>query len=407
MMKRLITCVVVMFFSLNITLNAQNGDEFIYGTIVTESNVKYTGFMRWGKEEVAWHDVFNSVKVKNSHETTDNSNEKNESLWKDFNWNISSIWEDKYRQTSHTFACLFGDIKSIYPGSGSKLDLELKNGTVLKLEGGSNDVGGVILMYDYEMGLVKVKWSKIKAIHFEQAPYLYKPPYEDLLYGKVYTYKKGVLEGFIKWDLDERVGDDILNGYTENGEQEIPFGKIRSIAKHENGSWVTLTSGKDFFIKGTNDVNSGNRGIVVYNHDVGSVEVSWKEFKKVDFATHRIKGPSYNDFKTPKGILATVRTYNEEEFDGLLLFDIDERWEIEFVDGDDDYLKYQIPFRNIKALYPKNKSFSIVKLKSGEQLLLGDRQDVSGNNDGLLLYINSSDKPKRINWSEVIEIRVK
>ena len=406
MKQVLILTFMAVFSCWEIDLNAQNGDEYIYGTLVTKSNERYTGFMRWGKEELAWHDVFNSVKIEDKHAGYRSHESEDKSLWKDFSWNISSIWEDKYRETSHTFACLFGDIRSIYPKSGSKLELELKNGTVLKLEGGSNDVGGVILVEDYELGLVKISWSKIKSIHFEQAPYLYEPPFGDLIYGKVYTYRKGVLEGFIKWDLDERAGHDIINGYTSEGEQEIEFRHVKAIRKHENGCYITLNSGREFFIKGTNDVNSGNRGIAVYNHDVGRIEISWKEFKKLEIIKNRKKGPSYNDFNPPMGILAKVRTFDDQEHKGLIVYDIDEKWEIELIDGDDDYVKYQIPFRNVKSIYPKNKSYSIVYLKNGDQLLLGERQDVSGNNDGLLLFIKSEKNPRHIKWSEVIEINI-
>ena len=40
-----------------------NNSSYIYGTIITESEEEYTGFIRWGKEEMYWHDIFNSVKV--------------------------------------------------------------------------------------------------------------------------------------------------------------------------------------------------------------------------------------------------------------------------------------------------------------------------------------------------------
>lgn len=386
--------------------DAQHSSAFIYGSITTSSGERYSGFMRWGKEELAWHDVFNSVKLRDK-DSQYAREDKDKSLWEDFSWDISSIWEDKYRETSHTFACFFGDIRAIYPKSGSKLDLELKNGVVIKLEGGSNDVGTTIYMHDYELGLVKIDWRKIKEIRFSQAPVLIKPPYGDLLYGEVETYKKGSIEGFIKWDLDERVGTDVLDGYNDYGEHEVEFGKIRSIKKHDNGSWIKLRSGKEFFLRGTNDVNSGNRGIAVYNNNIGRIEISWREFKGLTLLDRVQRGPSYNDFGPPVGIEASVKTYSDDRHDGLIVYDIDEKWEIELIDGDDDYIKYQIPFRNVKAIYPKNKSYSIVYLKDGTQLLLGERQDVSGNNDGLLLFVKSEKKPKHLPWSEIIEINIK
>ncbi len=384
----------------------QKSDEFIYGKITTKSNDTYVGFMRWGLEELAWHDVFNSVKVSDEHKKQ-KAEDKNKNLWKDFSWDLSSIWENKYREVSHTFACFFGDIKAIYPHSSSTLDLELKNGIHISLEGGSNDVGTTIQLYDFELGLVKIAWNKIKSIEFSQAPYLVKRPFGDLIYGTVDTYKKGAIEGYIKWDLDERTTQDVLDGYGSNGNNKIKFEDIRWIKKYKEGVILKQGTGTELFLKGTNDVNSENRGIAIYNHDIGRIEIGWNDFNSLEIHKNIRKGPSYNDFKAPKGINAVVKTYSSEELSGMIVYDIDEKWEFEFLDGDDDNIKYQIPFRNIKSIYPKNKSYSMVKLRNGDQILLGERQDVSSSNDGILIFTKTSEEPIHIQWSDVKEIDIK
>ena len=398
---KFVLCTLIILFISTPTF-AQKSGEFIYGKVTTKSNEKYEGFIRWGKEELAWHDVFNSQKV---HQRYTRHTKKQ--IWKDFDWDIASIWEDKYRETDHTFACFFGDIKSITPSSGSKLELELKNETVIKLDGGSNDVGATIQVFDYELGLILIPWTKIKTIEFKQAPRSYDYPFGELLYGTIYTYRKGAIEGYIKWDLDERAGLDVLDGYTGGKEMQIKFADIKSIKRHEDGAYVETNSGKEHFLRGTNDVNSGNRGIAIYNHEIGRIEFSWKEFKKVVFHSNDRRGPNYDDFEVPKGIHARVLTYTDEDHDGMIVFDIDERWELELIDGDDDNIKYQIPIRNIKTIYPKNKTYSIIYLKNGDQLLLGERQDVSGNNDGLLLFVKSKDEPIHVDWSNIVEINIK
>jgi len=56
----------IIIFSLLLGCNAYgqyNNSGYIYGTIITESDEEYTGFIRWGNEEMYWHDIFNSVKV--------------------------------------------------------------------------------------------------------------------------------------------------------------------------------------------------------------------------------------------------------------------------------------------------------------------------------------------------------
>lgn len=398
---------LICAFCMPLFLCSQSSDEYIYGVVQAKSGETYKGFMRWGKEEMAWHDVFNSVKL-NDKETAyyHEKDGKDKGFWEDFNWNISSIWEDKYRQTAHTFACFFGDIKALYPQSGSKLTLELKNGTKLKLDGGSNDIGNPIQVYDSSAGLVNIDWGRIRKIEFSQAPYMAILPFGSLLYGNISTYRKGDFKGYIKWDLDERSSKDVLDGYGEGGEHHIPFGDIAKIKKYESGVVVYDKSGGQLYLKGTNDVNASNRGIAVYVDQVGRVEIPWYEFKYASFEKNREKGPSYNDFEKPKAIKVWLRTYTDEEYKGFAIFDIDEKWELEFLDGDDDSVKYQIPFRNIATIYPKNKAYSIVVLNNGKELLLGERQDVSGKNDGILIFKNEKDNPVLVKWADITEMKL-
>ncbi len=386
----------------SVDLSAQRGNEFIYGKITTKSNEQYIGFMRWGKQELMWHDVFNSTKKAQKHKKA--QEEKPSSLWDNFNWSLSSIWEDKYRQQAHVFSCFFGDIKAIYPKSSDYLDLELKNGTIINLEGGSDDVGTSVYVYDYELGRVKIKWSKIKKVEFSSGPLETDDELGQPLYGKLKTRRKGTLEGYIKWDLEERITEDILDG---RGDQQIAFKNISSITKKDNGAKVTLHSGREVFLNGSNDVNNSNRGIAIFVDGVGNVEVSWKDFKHLELFENPNSCLGYNDFKAPVGIKANCYTVDDEELEGLIVFDVDEKWEIEFIDGNDDNVKYQIPIRYIERIVPKNQTYSQLYLKNGETILLGESQDVSYKNDGLLLFINGEEVPKLIDWKDIIEIKIK
>jgi hypothetical protein len=361
--------------------------------------------MRWGTEEVHWHDIFNSVKVQDKNLKHKEDNSKN--IWHDFNWNLSSIWEDKYRENDHTFACFFGDIKALYPHSGDKVDLELKNGSIIKLNGGSNDIGTNVQIYDYELGLIKINWSKINKVEFSQAPGGINSPFGSPLYVELSTYKKGKIAGYLKWDQDERTTEDILDGRSNYGDQKIPFKNIKSILKKDKGVIVTLWSGKELYLTGSNDVNSENRGIAIFKEGTGSIQLAWNEFKKVDFIKKEFAGPAYNDFAKPEAIKTEVLTYDDKLYSGLTIFDIDEKWEIELLDGDDDNIEYQIPFRYIQEIRPKNKLYSLIDLKCGDQLLLGEKQDVSQKNDGVLVFVKSSKEPIHINWSEIVYIKFK
>lgn len=218
--------------------------------------------------------------------------------------------------------------------------------------------------------------------------------------------EKKAFTGHIKWDLDERNGMDILDGESRHGDQKIPFEKIVAIDKARGGEAVDLEfeSGRTMLIDGSNDCDSGNRGIAIYMEELGSIEVEWDDFQRLEL-TNEIPAASHFDmFHSPQGIDAEILTYNGLSHSGHIAFDKDEIWDFEFIDGDDDDIEYQIPIRNIKRIKPKNRSFSMVQLRNGEQILLGDRQDVSDKNDGILIFNQSRNIPIEVEWDDIEEI---
>jgi len=375
---------------------AQSNAQFIYGVIITKSDERYEGYMRWGKEELTWHDTFNSTK-------SGKSSGSRGSLWGDFDWSISSLWKDKYKGPDHAFACQFGDIAVLHIKGRERIDVELKNGAIIKVDGGSNDIGATINMQDYELGLVKFNWNRINTITFMQAPSNRPHRYGTLLYGTAYTRRGQEYTGFIKWDDDERMGLDILDGDSRNGDQKIPFENIVSIEKSRNGSEVGFRSGRTIFLDGSNDVDKGNRGIVVYTQGVGTINIPWNYFERIDF-TPPPQGPTYNDYVLPSALRGSVTDYTGEQYEGQLMYDRDEIWDIEVLDGNDDDIQYEIPFRYIARVVPKNRSYSLVYLRNGQDLLLGDAQDVSNNNDGVTIVNNNRNKPITIDWDDIDEV---
>lgn len=383
--------------------NSQNNSSYIYGTIFTTDDEAYTGYIRWGKEEMYWHDIFNSVKTNKVRAALD---KKKEHDWNDMDWSLSGIWKNTYQSSKHTFACLFGDIKSMDIKRGERVLLEFKNGSLMEVEGGSNDIGARLVMHDYELGKIKFDWDDLDRIEFSQAPESITPPYGSPLYGTVVTDRRRSFTGHIKWDLDERNGQDILDGESRLGDQKIPFEKIKIIEKRLGGDAVDLTfeSGRTIKLDGSNDCDSGNRGIAVYVPNVGSIEVDWDDFTKVVFEKVVDKFISFDSFQKPKSLQADVLTFDGNLISGYIAYDKDEIWDLEFIDGDDDDLEYQVPLRNIKKIIPKNHSFSKIVLRNGEDLLLGDRQDVDNDNDGVLLFKNSDSDSIYIPWDEIDEI---
>jgi hypothetical protein len=393
---------------------SQNDAAFIYGTVSTIDGEKYSGQLRWGNEETFWEDEFNSTKTENPYNRY--SSKAQEDLFKDNSngeeWNFMGLWKDKnccnYYFQNHQFACRFGDIKVIEPSSQSEISIVFKDDSKMRVSGGSNDIGAKISVMDPELGEINIPWSRINRVEFSQGPEKLKKKFGEPLYGKVKTIR-GEFLGFIQWDHEECLSVDKLDGNNTNGRLSIEMGDIRKIERYGRGSKVTLKSDRVVELFGTNDVDASNKGVVVRTKDFGKVLIEWSDFEYVEFIDDYPKDAdlSYTEFPKPKRIKGEVVTLNNEKIQGLIVFDVDEAWDYELLEGNDYQVKYSIPFRNIASVKPKNYNFSTITMKNGKSVLLGDSQDVSDSNDGMMLFKSEKDEePVLIPWKTIKEINL-
>ncbi|WP_157558341.1 hypothetical protein [Microscilla marina] len=382
---------------------AQAQDQgFIYGKLTTVDGKTYTGQIRWGKEEAYWSDMFNSSKTHNDNLDHLSRSEmkalKRQSRRRDYGF----IKVGNYYSFEHTFACRFGDIQTIKIAGRNRVELLLKNKMRIKLKGGSNDIGATVRVMDKELGELAIKWSRIDKVDFMPTPAKLGAKMGNALYGTVET-RKGKFTGIVQWDHDERLSTDILNGKSEDGRMKIPFKNIKAIKKHRWGSLVVLRSGREVYLTGTNDVEDGNRGIIVSHHLFGRVDIDWDDFKKVTFDSKALSGKGYNDYKTPVMLKGTITTTDKRTLKGNIIYDLDEKLSIEILDGKIDNLKHQIPFGIIKSITPKNRISSEVELKSGQKMILGESQDVSDRHTGVIILMDKENK-EYIPWDKVAKI---
>lgn len=388
-----------------------SSDLLIYGTITTDDDDSYTGQIRWGKEEALWFDYFNSSKPEN--EFLDYLSDDEVAALNGDRYSVfeSSLFGNKRKswtgddKHTHSFACQFGDIKSIEVRRREKITLTLKNGEELYLKGGSNDIGAQVQINDESIGLIKLDWDNIKRVDFKKTPSQIENAYGSPLYGKVVT-EQGSFDGYLQWDHDERMTADELNGKYDDGELDIEFGNIRSIKKTWRGSEVTLKSGRVFELRGSNDVNKSNRGIIVNMPHIGRVDIEWKEFEEIIFADAPSNPElSYDDFHGEKELRATVTVEDGSSYNGHIAFDLDETYQLEILNGKEKDISYFIPFGHIKSIVPKSRRGSLVTLLNGHELQLEDSVDVEDDNDGILIFENGRDNDAAyVTWDEIEEI---
>lgn len=377
---------------------------YIYGRVETRSGDVYQGQLRWGTEEAFWDDIFNATKEENENlEYLDSKDRKRVREHHSNDWGGLFGIGDSDDDHTHLFAVRFGDLKRLEVRGGDEVIAEFRNGEEIELGGGSNDVGAKITVVDPKQGHREIKWSRIRSIEFMETPARLSNKLGEPLYGTV-SFGQNEFTGRIQWDNDEALSTDMLDGDTEDEDVSLEFSDIASIKKHRRGSLVRLKTGEELYLTGSNDVNHENRGVVVVVPGVGTVKVGWDDFDQVKFATAPNSGRSYAEYGQARDLSGEVVT-RDGSYSGRLIFDLDESRDFEMLHGTSGDTEFLIPFRDIESIKPLGKKRSDVSLRNGLTIALRGSQDVTRDNDGVLVFTGSR-KPRYVEWQDVSDVRL-
>ena len=375
--KLLIACVIWSAWMME--ARAQARDYRIYGEVYTVMNTKVCGYIYWGKS-LYWTDIFSASKTENPY----------------------TRYVKESVPAIHTFACRFGNIKKIRVIGNNRIELEVRDGNIIELEGWLPwENRGRLTVEGVKDGLVS--WDHISEIVFCAAPDTIGEPEDVPITGFVET-PYGRYKGIVQWDKDENSLSHLLDGRSGSSGMAIVFKNIRSILSRGNSCLVTLHSGRDFVLSGENDVDERNRGVIINMPSVGQVVVGWKEFSTFkSVPMDQVNLMKYNDFKNPRRLWGTVETKRGELLEGVLAFDLDEAMDFELLDGSNGEVTYRIPFRHIQTIEPKNHKYTWIKLLDGGELTLGGDRDVTFDNDGILVF-GGAGKTTHVRWRDVKRI---
>lgn len=379
---------------------AQTASGFLYGTITTRDGAEHEGRLRWGEEEAFWGDLFHGSKTELPWQDEIPEDRRHQPATLNlFGFEIDL---DDDGRSHRQLAARYGDIREIEVIGRSRAVLVMKSGRRVEIDGGSNDVGGQIHVWDGKREPTKLGWRDIERIRFGAAP-------PDLavdvarLYGVVRT-DEGDFRGWIQWDQDECLSTDELDGETRDGEMSIPMGDIRTIERRGGrASRVTLRNGREHTLDGTNDVNSSNRGIYVEDERFGRVLVSWDTFERADFADPPGSGPAYGEFEGGRQLRGTVTTRGGRKHTGRLVYDMDEEETWETLDGERRGIDYTIPLGMVASVTPRDGGASRVELRNGEVLELEGTADTGDNHAGVLVLAQGK-RPVYVAWEDVRKI---
>ncbi len=378
---------------------------FLYGRITTDDGATYEGRLRWGGDEEAfWGDYFNGFKDENpwvAHVPPEQLNERRRI--EIFGVEIAS-WERQIN-LGRPFMGRFGDIARI-EARGRDIRVTLKSGTVFDLDRFSaDDLADGVRVWDARRGVVDFDEWRIRTIELLPTARLGATP--DRLHGTVRT-RQGDFTGFVQWDREEGVGTDELDGHKADGELNLRFDTIRSIARNSReSSLVTLLDGREMVLSGTREVGHGNRGIYVDDRRYGRVLISWDAFERVDF-TPGGSGPAFGDFPPGRPLTGSVTTRAGRLLAGRLVYDLDESETTETLDAPSEGVDYTIPFGMIASILPPGReergARARVILHSGEELQLERTGDLGEGNAGMLIFVDGSERPEYVLWTDAESI---
>lgn len=223
----------------------------LFGTVVTASGEEFTGHVTWDVDEIFTADVLDG--------------------------------EDRDGVDREI---PFGEIRSIARNGSRSARVVLSDGRELVLEG-SQDVNSSntgISVSDPGLGQIQVEWNDFDEVRFAESRPLAEYDSFDggrRIRGTVRTDSGEELDGMIRWDRDETHTWEMLNGESRGVEYNVEFGNIARITKLSGGAEVELRDGRTLRLSDSNDVDRGNRGIVVEREDGSVGLVPWDSFSEL------------------------------------------------------------------------------------------------------------------------------
>jgi hypothetical protein len=372
-------------------VGAQDTDR-IWGRVETVTGQAYEGFVRWDRNEGSWADVLDGSKpVRRSHyrlwiEAVEGEEVERIRTVELMGFRISWEESDPDFPSWASAGIRFGHLRELRVRGDDAALLILKTGQELELASSSSDLGGgmrELVVEDPEQGIVDLAWGDVDRIVFglvSEAP----RAAARRLHGTAEDRWGNRYTGYVSWDRDEILTSDVLDGEDGGRDREIPFEQIAAIERGWGGARVTLVNGEEVVLDGSNDVGRGNRGVQISDPGIGVVHIPWDEFETIRFHEPDREW-TYDDFDGVRRLQGTVRTRGGRTHTGAILWDADEEWSWEMLNGSFRDVEFDVEFGLIDRVERVSSHGARVTLRDGRVLELEDSNDVSEDNKGIFV----------------------
>jgi len=259
-------------------------------------------------------------------------------------------------------------------------------------------------------------------------------PGSERIYGRVLTVSGEELEGFLRWDRNETLWVDLLDGrafiphdhalqaealdeelrrrralersvglpglrITWDEDDDAPleataaavrFGYVRSIEPRDRRALVTLESGAQVELAASSsDLGRSFRGLVVEDAARDDVELEWEDILRVDlmpapFGQLRDGQLRAAPSPTSRRLHGTLRTRDGSEWRGWVAWSLDESLTSDELNGEGlDGEMMDVSFGDVARIARESRRSARVRLRSGEELVLEDTNDVGSDIPGI------------------------
>lgn len=403
-LRVIILLLLSMYFGISISYG-QLSKNYIYAKVIVKDSSSFEGLVKFGKKTFLWSDFFKLDKTENPYGEYISKEKQNKQTCKisDVDGLKILLNNDLTNLAIHKFEVRMGYIKAMDFLDNRYISIELKDNKFINLRTDYSHSDLDIEILDNDLGKVKLDASLVARIEFMSTPEDIQITRPKPIYGTVLT-KQGEFTGFICWDNDETSEDDLLDGEWGNKDVSIYFKNIASIEKSNSCCNVTTLSGTNLQLCGSNDVDNGNRGLVVNMPNIGKLSIDWRDFESLQL-NHSIDGIglSYDDYLPAQRLKGKVSLKDKSEYSGIIIYNLDKAMTVENIDGENAGLSFTIPLLYVKSISPKGLKYSKLVLKNGLNLLLGNSVDVNYKNDGVLVFTEDG-KSEFLNWFDIENI---
>jgi len=272
----------------------------------------------------------------------------------------------------------------------------------VEVTSGSTDIGSAvreIIIEDRAEGEIELTWDDIERIEFMSATTSDPSALGERLYGTLTTRRGDTYTGYVCWDVDELLSSDILDGEEGRRTKKVKFDKIASIERYSSsGALVKLAAGDEVVLRNSNDVDNSNRGISIADPGVGQITVQWSDFDNIVFS-QAPKHVKYDAFDGGHPLQGTVYTESGDKYTGRIIWDDDEEYTWEMINGEDRDVEFAIEMGLIKQIQKDSYRSSSVTVLDGRVFRLQGSNDVDEDNKGVSIE-QTGGKDVYVDWED-------